>query len=81
MNQVFRFLASSAGRWVRVVAGIIIIAIGFWLLTGAWRWVLIIVGLVPLLAGLFDFCVFAPLFGLPFIGERLRAVLSSSRNE
>jgi hypothetical protein len=33
------------------------------------------VGLVPLLAGLFDRCVFAPLFGLPFAGPELRKSL------
>jgi hypothetical protein len=35
-----------------------------------------IIGLVPLLAGLFDRCVFAPLFGLPFDGERLRRAVA-----
>jgi hypothetical protein len=28
---------------------------------------------VPLLAGLFDFCVFAPLFGAPLSGPKIRA--------
>jgi hypothetical protein len=60
------FLASSAGRLVRAAAGAILIALGIW------GWVLIIIGLVPLAAGIFDFCVFAPLFGLPFVGETLR---------
>jgi len=32
-----------------------------------------VVGLVPLLAGLFDFCVFAPLFGAPMSGPKIRA--------
>jgi hypothetical protein len=27
---------------------------------------------VPLVAGAFDWCVFAPLFGLPFVGPKLR---------
>jgi hypothetical protein len=35
--------------------------------------ILIVVGLVPLLAGLFDYCVFAPLFGNPFSGKKTRA--------
>jgi hypothetical protein len=72
MKGVFRFLAGTAGRIVRVVAGLILIALGLWVTQGAWSWVLGIVGLVPLLAGLFDWCVFAPLFSLPFVGERLR---------
>ena len=72
MNSLFKFLASSAGRWTRVIAGLILIAVGIWVVHGVWGWVLIIVGLVPLAAGVFDFCVFAPLFGLPFMGESLR---------
>ncbi len=78
MNQVFEFLASSGGRIVRAVAGLILIALGIWLVSGAWGWVLIVVGLVPLAAGVFDFCVFAPLFGLPFVGERLRTRLTKT---
>jgi hypothetical protein len=78
MNQLFEFLASNMGRVVRAIAGLILIAIGIWLLTGVWRWVLIVVGLVPLAAGVFDFCVFAPLFGLPFIGSQLRNRLAAT---
>jgi hypothetical protein len=76
MNQVFGFLASNAGRIVRAVAGLILIALGIWLASDVVRWVLIVVGLVPLAAGVFDVCVFAPLFGLPFVGDRLRAQLA-----
>lgn len=73
MNGLFAFLASSAGRAVRAIAGLVLIAIGIWVAESTlWTWVWIIVGLVPLAAGLFDFCVFAPLFGLPFGGDQLR---------
>jgi hypothetical protein len=72
MNGLFKFLASNAGRWTRVIAGLILIGVGIWAVQGVWGWVLIIVGLVPLAAGVFDFCDFAPLFGLPFMGESLR---------
>lgn len=75
MNTVFEFMASSAGRLVRIVAGLILIVIGILLVEQIWGWILIIVGLVPLLAGVFDVCVFAPLFGLPFVGARLRSAL------
>lgn len=77
MNGLFQFLASSAGRWTRAIAGLALIVIGLWLVGGTWGWVLAIVGLVPLLAGLFDVCVFAPLFGLPFVGDRLRSALNA----
>ena len=75
---LFKFLGSGAGRVVRAVAGLVVIGAGIWLAAGVWQWVLIIVGLVPLLAGIFDFCVFAPLFGLPFVGSRLREHFSSN---
>ena len=72
MEGFFSFIAGSAGRLVRALAGLALILIGLFLIQGTGGWILAIVGLVPLLAGIFDFCVFAPLFGLPFVGPRLR---------
>jgi hypothetical protein len=78
MEAFFRFIAGSAGRVVRAVAGLALILIGVFLVGGVGRWILVIVGFVPLLAGLFDVCVFAPLFGLPFVGSSLRDRLKGS---
>jgi hypothetical protein len=75
MKAVFRFLARPAGRLVRVVAGVILIVVGIGVVGGLIGWILAIVGLVPLVAGVFDWCFFAPLFGLPFAGPRLRQTL------
>jgi hypothetical protein len=75
MKAVFRFLASSAGRVVRAVAGLALIVVGLAVVGGIVGWILALVGLVPLAAGVFDRCVFAPLFGLPFAGPRLRQAL------
>jgi hypothetical protein len=72
MKAIFRFLASSTGRLVRAVAGLILIVVGIWAIGGVVGWILAVIGLVPLAAGLFDRCVFAPLFGLPFSGPDLR---------
>jgi len=72
VNEFFRFIAGPVGRLIRVIAGLALIVIGLWLIQGVVGWILAMVGLVPLLAGLFDRCVFAPLFGLPFDGYRLR---------
>ena len=72
MKALFRFLASAAGRIVRAVAGIVLIVVGLALVKGTGGWILAIVGLLPLAAGVFDWCLFAPLFGLPFVGSRLR---------
>lgn len=64
------FMASGVGRTLRTVAGIALIVLGA-ILGGGW-WALAVVGLVPLLAGVFDFCVLAPLFGQPVSGKAIR---------
>lgn len=73
MNPLISFMASPAGRILRVVAGAALIVWGLWLMGGTAGIILAIVGAVPFLAGIFDFCVFAPLFGNPFSGKKIRA--------
>lgn len=72
MNAFFNFIASMTGRILRIVAGLLLIVIGILWVQGIGGWILTIIGLIPLLAGAFDKCVFAPLFGLPFDGSQLR---------
>ncbi len=79
MNAFFRFIASPVGRGIRALAGIALIVIGLGLVQGTVGWILAIVGLVPLGAGVFDKCVFAPLFGLPFAGPSLRQAVEQRR--
>ena len=67
------FLASGAGRIARIVAGIVLIVVGLAVVGGTAGIVIAVIGVVPLAAGLFDFCVFAPLFGLPFAGPDIRS--------
>ncbi len=73
MNPIVSFLASPAGRTIRIAAGIALVAWGLLGITGTAGLVVAIVGLVPLLAGSFDGCVFAPLFGAPVSGPQIRA--------
>jgi hypothetical protein len=73
MNPFVSFMASPAGRIVRIVAGIALVVWGWFGLGGTTGIVIAIVGLIPLLAGVFDFCVFAPLFGAPLSGPQIRA--------
>ena len=73
MNPFVKFMASTAGRITRIVAGIALIALGLLVIHGVGGIIVAIVGLVPLVAGLFDFCVFAPLFGAPMSGPKIRA--------
>ncbi len=67
-----RFMASSAGRAIRIVAGVVLIAWGWsnhQSMTGV---VVMVVGLAPLLAGVFNVCLIAPLIGAPFSGKAAR---------
>ena len=73
MNPFVSFMASATGRIVRIVAGIVLVAWGWFGLGGTIGIIVAVIGLVPLLAGVFDFCVFAPLFGNPLSGARIRA--------
>lgn len=62
-----RIMSSATGRWSRVVAGIALVIIG--IAAGGGWYVLSVIGLVPLLAGMANVCLFAPLFGQPFKGK------------
>ena len=73
MNPFVSFMASPAGRITRIVAGIALIVWSLMGLTGTAGIILAVIGLVPLAAGVFDFCVFAPLFGAPLSGPKIRA--------
>jgi hypothetical protein len=73
MNPIVSFMASTAGRIIRILAGIALIAWGLIGLGGATGIIVAVIGAVPLLAGLFDVCLFAPLFGNPISGSKIRA--------
>lgn len=73
MNPFIKFMASATGRIVRILAGLALIAWGLLGLAGTTGVIVAVVGAVPFLAGVFDFCVFAPLFKAPFRGPRIRA--------
>lgn len=73
MNPFVSFMASTAGRLTRIVAGLALIAWGLVGLTGTTGIIVAVIGLLPLIAGLLDFCVFAPLFGAPLSGPKIRA--------
>lgn len=73
MNPFISFMASSTGRGVRIVAGVVLIVVGLLGLQGTTGIIVAVIGAVPLLAGLLDFCLFAPLFGCPLSGPKIRA--------
>ena len=70
---LINFLASNpAGRAVRIVAGIVLVVVGLLVIGSTAGIIVAVIGLVPLLAGLVDVCVFAPLFGASFYGKQIR---------
>jgi hypothetical protein len=70
---LIKFLASNpVGRGVRIVAGIVLVIVGLLVIGGTAGIIVAVIGLVPLLAGVFDVCVFAPLFGASFYGPKIR---------
>ncbi len=72
-----KFMSSGAGRALRVVLGIVLIAAGLLALQGTAGWILAVVGLVPVAAGLFDFCLLGAVFGVPLSGTEARQKLAS----
>ena len=72
MNSFFRFMVSPVGGILRVVVGLALVVIGICWVQGPAGWTLVITGLLPLVASVFDKCVFAALFKLPADGTALR---------
>jgi len=71
-----RFMTSGLGRVLRVVMGLVLIYVGYFVISGTGGTIMAIIGLVPLLAGLSDYCVFARLMGYPFKGSEARKVVA-----
>jgi hypothetical protein len=67
-----KFMSSWIGRTIRIIAGLLLIWLGFGVVQGLGGWILALVGLIPTVAGLFNFCVFAPLFGGPLLAKDIR---------
>ncbi len=70
-----KFMSSTVGRAVRIIAGLALIVIGL-ASGGTGGIILAVVGVVPLLAGIFDVCLIGTLlFGTPLQGSKVRAQL------
>lgn len=72
MNPLAKFMASPAGRGARVVAGLVLIALGLFVIGGTGGIIVAVIGLVPLAAGVLDFCLLGPLLGTPLRGIAVR---------
>ena len=67
-----KFMSSGLGRGLRIVVGLALIVIGLFSVGGTGGLILAVVGAVPLLAGVFDVCLLAPLFSAPLKGVDVR---------
>jgi hypothetical protein len=67
-----RFINSPAGRFTRLVVGLVLITWGLTELNTATGIVLFIIGLIPFIAGAFDLCLVSALLGGPISGKRVR---------
>jgi uncharacterized membrane protein len=61
-------MSSPAGRGIRIVAGVALVAVGL-TTGGVGGSVLALVGLVPLYAGVANVCMIAPIIRAPFRGK------------
>jgi uncharacterized membrane protein len=66
-----QFMATNIGRLLRILAGMILVLVGLYVLAGVIGIVSAILGLLLIAAGLFNFCFIAPLLGAPFWGKDL----------
>ena len=71
-NAFACFMASATGRLVRIAAGLALIGWGWSRHDTTSGTVLMVVGLVPLLTGVFNVCLIAPIIGAPFSGRAAR---------
>lgn len=73
VTPLAQFLAGTAGRTVRLLAGVVLVIAGLTWLGGTVGLIVAIIGLVPIAAGLFDFCLLSALLGGPLRGRDVRA--------
>lgn len=66
-----RFMAAPAGRWLRLIAGVLIAVAALYATQGTEKIVLVAVGTIVFLAGALNVCLFAPLFRAPFLGSKV----------
>lgn len=84
MNGLVSFFATPRGRYARIFGGAIIVIAGMTIefaVSSTVGWIVTIIGLLPLLAGMFDVCLFAPLAKLPLRGPRLREALAANTGD
>jgi sulfite exporter TauE/SafE len=65
-----KWMAQPIGRLIRIIAGIVLIALGLGVIGDTAGLIVAIIGVLPILAGVFNVCLIAPLIGAPFQGKK-----------
>jgi len=74
------FMTSNQGRMMRVIAGIVLMSIGLFVIKDTLGTILALIALVPIAGGVLDFCVAGVLMGYPFSGAKAREQLAQERH-
>lgn len=64
-----KFMAGTTGRLIRIIAGVVLILVGLQVVGGTAGIIIAIIGVLPILAGVLNICLIAPLIGAPFSGK------------
>jgi hypothetical protein len=64
-----KFMAGTAGRLVRIIAGVVLIALGLFVIEDTAGLIVAVIGVAPLLAGILNVCLIAPILGAPLSGK------------
>jgi hypothetical protein len=62
-------MAGTTGRLVRIIAGIVLILVGLLVVGDTAGIIIAVIGVLPILAGVLNVCLIAPLIGAPFSGK------------
>ena len=66
---IAKLAATATGRLARIIAGIVLIALGLFVIGGTVGIVVAVIGVAPILAGVFNVCLIAPILRAPFSGR------------
>lgn len=64
-----RFMSGPAGRAIRIIAGLVLIVAGFFVIGGVPGTIVGIIGILPLVAGATNLCFLGPLVGGHLSGQ------------
>ena len=74
------FMTSNQGRIMRIIAGIVLMSIGLFVIKDTLGTILALIALIPIAGGALDFCVAGFIMGYPFRGAKAREQLAQERH-